>query len=316
MQTRRNTLIALVGVPILLSSVFPSSAQKAREVRIGYQKNGILAIARQRGTLEARLAPQGASVKWIEFTAGPPLLEAMNIGSVDFGYTGDAPPIFAQAAGAAIVYVAGQAVTTGQGIIVKADSPIKTLADLKGKRVAFHKGSSAHNVTIAALESAGLAWADITPIYLSPADAAAAFARDSIDAWAIWDPFLAIAEAKNKTRLLADGDKVADSNSFYLANRDFAAKEPALVRQVIDGLAEVGTWAESNRDQVGKTLAEITGVDLAAQTVAANRATFKIGQVDEAIIKKQQGIADRFYKLGLIPKAISIREAVVTVPQT
>lgn len=314
MPTRRQALIGLSGLPLVLSGI--AVAQTSREVRIGYQKNGVLAIARERGALEKRLAPQGIGVKWIEFTAGPPLLEAMNVGSVDFGYTGDSPPIFAQAAGAAIVYVAGQPVTTGQGIIVKADSPIKSLAELKGKRVAFHKGSSAHNVTIAALESAGLAWSDIVPTYLSPADAAAAFARDSIDAWAIWDPFLAIAELKYKTRLLADGDRIADSNSFYLANRDFAAKDPKLVAEVIAGLAEVAVWAEAHREDVGRSLAAITGVDLAAQTLAASRATFAIGRIDERIIKKQQEIADRFYKLGLIPRAIVIREAVASVPQT
>jgi sulfonate transport system substrate-binding protein len=314
MSTRRQTLIGLAGLPLLLAEA--ARAQTGREVRIGYQKNGILAIARERGTLEKRFAPQGVGVRWIEFTAGPPLLEAMNVGSVDFGYTGDAPPIFAQSAGAAIVYVAGQPVTTGQGIIVKADSPIGGLADLKGKRVAFHKGSSAHNVTIAALESVGLGYGDIVPIYLSPADAAAAFARDSIDAGAIWDPFLAIAEQKHKTRLLAEGSNVADSNSFYLANRDFAAKNGKLVAAVIAGLAEVAAWAENNREEVGLSLAAITGVDIAAQTMAAKRATFAIGRIDEKIIEKQQQIADRFHKLGLIPRAIIVRDAVASIPQT
>ena len=297
---------ALIGFP---GSSGAQVRATAKELRIGYQKNGVLVIARQQAVLEHNLAAHGIDVKWSEFTSGPPMLEAMNAGAIDVGQVGDTPPIFAQAAGAAIVYVAGQPSTNGQGILVKQNSPIHTLADLKGKRIGFTQGSSAHNVTLLALEKAGLTYADITPVYLSPPDGAAAFARDSIDAWAIWDPYFAIGETHGG-RILVNASEVGKTNSFYIGNRDFAARDPQLLRAVLDTLAETAKWAEANRDKVAKSLADVTGVDLAIQTIAANRSSFVIGKLTDEIIATQQAVADRFQKLGLIPKPIIVRDAV------
>ncbi|HVG52550.1 MAG TPA: ABC transporter substrate-binding protein, partial [Xanthobacteraceae bacterium] len=196
------------------------------------------------------------------------------------------------------------------------DSPIRKVTDLKGKRVGLTKGSSAHNVTIATLEKFGLSFGDITPVYLAPPDAAAAFMRGSIDAWAIWDPYYAIGEIKGKGRVLIEARDVEKTNSFYLANRDFATRQGKLLRDVIDTLAETALWAEANRGSVAKSLADVTGVELDIQTVAANRASFAIGKITDDIVKTQQAVADRFYKLGLIPKPIVVREAVWVPPQS
>jgi sulfonate transport system substrate-binding protein len=305
----RGALAAVVAAPIVLRSGVISAQSPLKELRIGYQKNGVLVIARQQAVLERDLGKRGVDVNWVEFASGPPLLEAMNAGSVDIGQTGDTPPIFAQAAGAAVVYVAGQPITNGQGILVGSNSSIRALADLKGKRIGFTKGSSAHNVVVIALEKAGLGYGDITPIYLNPADAAAAFARGTIDAWAVWDPYLAIGE-RNGGRILVQAHEIAKTNSFYLANREFAASQPHVVRDVIDRLAETAQWAQANRDQVARALAEVTGLDLEIQTIAANRSSFAIGEVTEDIIATQQAVADRFQKHGLIPNRINVRDAV------
>src|SRR4051794_41050539 len=198
---RRDFFKLSVGATTIALLRSPASAQGGlKEIRIGYQKTGVLVIARQRATLEKHFAPQGIDVKWVEFSSGPPMMEAMNVGSVDYGAVGDSPPVFAQAAGAAIVYAAGQPITNGQGILVPKDSPIRSIADLKGKRIGFTKGSSAHNVMVQTLEKAGLTYADITPVYLTPPDAGPAFANGSIDAWAIWDPYFAIGETKQGGR--------------------------------------------------------------------------------------------------------------------
>lgn len=311
---RRQFLAGTLGAAASSRDVLAQTSLK--EFRIGYQKTGVLVIARQQGVLEQRLGKLGLAVKWVEFTSGPPLLEAMNVGSIDLGAVGDSPPIFAQTAGAAIVYVAGAPINNGQAILVKPDSAIRTLTDLKGKRIAFTKGSSAHNVVIAALEKAGLTYADITPAYLSPADAGAAFARDSVDAWAVWDPFFAIAEKTQGARVLVNATDVAKTYSFYLANRDFAARLPKIVREALDGLQEAANWAENNRGEVAKALAAVTGVNFEIQKIAADRATFPFGPVTEEIITAQQAVADRYYKLGLIPRAIVVRDAVWTAPST
>jgi sulfonate transport system substrate-binding protein len=280
-----------------------------KEIRVGYQKNGVLVIARQQATLETHFAPKGIAVKWVEFPSGPPMLEAMNVGSIDYGSVGDSPPVFAQSAGAAIVYAAGQPITNGQGILVPNNSAIRSIADLRGKRLGFTKGSSAHNVVVQTLEKAGLGYADITPVYLSPPDAGPAFANGSIDAWAIWDPYFAIGE-KHGGQVLVEASQIAKTNSFYVGNRDFAARYPGALRDVVDTLAQTAVWAEANRDQVAKSLADVTGVDLEIQTIAAKRSSFAIGKVTEDIIATQEAVADRFYRLGLIPKPIVVRDAV------
>ena len=280
-----------------------------REVRIGYQKNGVLVITRQQAALEAHFAPKGIAVKWVEFSSGPPMLEAMNVGSVDYGAVGDAPPIFAQSAGAAIVYAAGQPVTNGQGILVPKNSPIRTIADLKGKRVGFTRGSSAHNVVVHALEKAGLTYSDITPVYLTPPDAGPAFGNGSIDAWAVWDPYLAIGEIRQNGRILANASEITKANSFYIANRGFAKNQGTVLQYIIDVTTSTAAWAEAHRDDVAKSLSAVTGIPLDIQTIAANRSSFAVGPITSDIVATQQDVADRFFKLGLIPKPIAIRDA-------
>ncbi|MCK1720531.1 sulfonate ABC transporter substrate-binding protein [Bradyrhizobium sp. 141] len=308
---RRDFLRLSVGTAAAAAFASRANAQSAvKEIRIGYQKTGVLVIARQQASLEKHFTALGIDVKWIEFSSGPPMMEAMNVGSVDFGAVGDSPPVFAQAAGAAIVYAAGQPITNGQGILVPKESPIRTIADLKGKRIGFTKGSSAHNIVVQTLEKAGLTYADISPVYLTPPDAGPAFANGSIEAWAIWDPYFAIGEAKQGGRILINSREITKTNSFYIANREFAKSHGAILQQIVDVTTAAGRWAEQHRDEVAKSLAAITGVPLDIQTVAAKRANFVVGPVTDDIVATQQGVADRFYKLGLIPKPIVIRDIV------
>ncbi|WP_230371063.1 aliphatic sulfonate ABC transporter substrate-binding protein [Paludibacterium denitrificans] len=182
-------LLAVLGVSFALST--NAWAAKADPLRIGYQKYGSLVLLKARGTLEKRLAPLGVEVKWTEFPAGPQLLEGLNVGSVDFGTTGETPPIFARAAGANLLYIANEPPSpAGEGIVVRKDSPIRSVKDLKGKRVVLNKGSNVHYLLVKALQKAGLKYSDITPVYLPPADARAAFERGSVDALGYLGPIL------------------------------------------------------------------------------------------------------------------------------
>jgi sulfonate transport system substrate-binding protein len=315
---KRREFLKLSAGTVALATMMPRARAEAtvKEIRVGYQKNGVLVIARQQATLEKHFAPAGIDVKWVEFSSGPPMLEAMNVGSIDYGAVGDSPPIFAQSAGAAIVYAAGQPITNGQGILVPANSGIQTIADLKGKRIGFTKGSSAHNVVLQTLEKVGLSYADITPVYLTPPDAGPAFANGSIDAWSIWDPYFAIGETKQNGRVLVNASEIGKTNSFYIANREFARNHGAVLQQMIDVTASTAKWAEAHRDEVAKSLSAVTGIPLDIQTAAANRSSFAIGPVTDDIVATQQGVADRFFKLGLIPKPIVVRDAVWKSTQT
>ncbi|KIU44879.1 MULTISPECIES: sulfonate ABC transporter substrate-binding protein [Bradyrhizobium] len=316
MKRREFLQLSLATAASVALSPGAQAQADTKEIRIGYQKNGVLVITRQREALENHFKPQGISVKWVEFSSGPPMMEAMNVGSVDYGAVGDSPPIFAQAAGAAIVYAAAQPIINGSGILVPQNSAIRTIADLKGKRVGFTKGSSAHNVVIQTLEKAGLTYDDITPVYLTPPDAGPAFANGGIDAWAIWDPYFAIAETKQNGRILINTSEVTKTNAFYIANRDFATKRGALLQQVVDVTTSTAAWAQAHPDEVARSLAAVTGVPLDIQTIAARRAGFSVGPVTDDVIATQQGVADRFFKLGLIPKQIAIRDIVWRNTQT
>ena len=316
MISRRKLLGSTAFAALAAMARAPLFADAPKQVRIGYQKNGVLVVAHQRAALEQHFAPSGIAIGWVDFASGPPMLEAMNAGSVDFGQVGDTPPIFAQAADADIVCAAGQPITNGQGILVKRGSAIGVLADLKGTRIGFTKGSSAHNVVVMALEKAGLSYGDITPVYLSPPDGAAAFASGSIDAWAIRDPYYAIGEVSGGGRVLVEASELGKTNSFYIANRDFAVRSPQILSQIVDVLAATADWAQAHRDQVGHVLAAVTGVDLDIQTKAAQRSSFAIGKLTDDIVATQQAVADRFFRLGLIPHPIVVREAVWTASQS
>ncbi len=315
MITRRQTLglFGAAAATAILPSVKPARAA-ATEFRVGWQKNSVLALAKRRGALEKRLADQGITVSWSEFTSGPPLLEALGAGALDFGATGDVPPLFAQAAGGALYYVGVyRGSPAGSAILVRKDSPIKSLEDLKGKKVAFKRGSSAHNVTVKALRKAGLKPEDVQQVDLAPPDAAAAFKNGSIDAWSIWDPYLAIAEADPDTRILTTAEGIVDSYSFFLANKDFTDENGTVIVNVLDELAKVGRSAQDNLDATVKELSEITGVPAEVTRVTLQRPGADLGSVttvSDAAASYQQALADEFYNLGIVPKKLTTGDIV------
>jgi sulfonate transport system substrate-binding protein len=312
MFTRRIALAALTAAATLAFSS-GSWAEAPDSFKVGYQKSAsILVVARQQGLLEARLAELGVDkVDWVEFQFGPPLLEALGSGAVDIGFVGDTPPIFAQAAGANLVYVASTP-SVFSGILVPEDSPLRTIADLEGKRVALAKGSSSHNFTVQALKTANLGFGAIEPRYLAPADAAAAFASGAVDAWTVWDPYLALGEQRQGARLLASSatDPALRSNSFYLANRDFAEAHGDVLEAALQQIAVATTWGAEHREELAEISARTTGVDEAAQKVAVNRYDIAVHPITAETLERQQGIADAFFELGLIPKTIDVTDYV------
>jgi len=309
---RREFLQLSIGTAAVAALSSHARAEAApKEIRIGTQKGGFFPAVRQRHTIEDVFKPLGIEIPWIDFQFGPPLLEAINVGSVDFGYVGDSPPIFAQAAGARIRYVAAvKQDGNTQAIIVPHESSIRTLDDLRGKRIAFARGSSAHNLLVAALEKAGVAWNDITPAPLAPADATAAFVKGSVDAWSIWDPYLALAELKESARVIAWDKDVHKPNAFYIAGSDFVEKFPALVARLNGVFASEGVWADRHHEEVASAQAAATGVDIEAIRRFVDRSNYRVVPVDDEVIKGQQAVADRFARLGLIPKPVRISEIV------
>lgn len=312
-HARRRTLALLSAAALLGGLPRLAAAQDKGVLRIGFQKYGTLTLLKVRGTLEQRLAPLGISVRWSEFPAGPVLLEALNVGSIDYGTVGEAPPIFAQAAGADLLYIANEpAAPKSEAIVVPRTSSLRTVAELKGRKVALNKGSNVHYLLVRALEQAGVAYTDVQTIFLPPADARAAFERGAVDAWVIWDPFLAAAEKQLGARVLADGSGLVSNHQFFLAARRYAEKNPAILQLLQDELGKVDQWAQQNPQQVASALAAQTGLDTNVLELAARRAAYGVQPVSAAVIAEQQRIADSFTALKLIPRKITVRAALPT----
>lgn len=307
---RRRLLLGATAALFAATAAQAQTEPPTQLLRIGYQKYGTLTLLKAKGDLEKRLAPQGITVKWTEFPAGPQLLEGLNVGSIDFGTVGEAPPIFAQAAGADLVYVANQPpAPSAEAIVVPKDSALKSVADLKGRKVALNKGSNVHYLLVKALEKAGLKYGDVQVVFLPPADARAAFERGAVDAWVIWDPFLAAAERQIGARVLADGRGVVANHQFYLAARGYADKQPQVIQAIVEELARLDRWAQGNSKEVAQFLAPQIGLDLSITELAASRFSYGIQPISAAVAAEQQKIANVFFDLKLIPKPLRIADA-------
>jgi sulfonate transport system substrate-binding protein len=305
----RRRLIQGAAAAIALPSFAALAQAPARQLRIGNQK-GYLTLLKGRGTLEKRLAPLGVSVKWTEFTAGPVQLEALNVGSIDFGDVGEAPPIFAQAAGAPLAYV-GATVQRPQSeaVLVPKGSAIKTVADLKGKKIALNKGSNVHYFIVKLFEKHGLAYADLNLVYLPPADARAAFEKGSVDAWVIWDPFLAAAEKTLDARVLADATGVVGNRAYYFSSLDYVAKNADVLAIAIEELNKIDVWGAANKGALAGELATLWGLPKPVAELSVNRSAYGTAPITKAILGEQQKIADTFFELKLIPRKINVLEA-------
>lgn len=308
-MNHRRRALALLILMLGVASRTPAFAEE-KAVRIGFQKYGTLILLKARGGLEERLKPLGYTVTWTEFPAGPQLLEAMNAGAIDIGSTGEAPPIFAQAAGGAITYVANEPpAPQGEAILVPAASAIRTVADLKGKSVALNKGSNVHYLLVRALEKAGVAYGDIKPVFLAPADARAAFERGDVAAWAIWDPYYAAGQAATNARVLTTGEGLVPNVQFYLARRDFGAANGPAVDALIAALGEVDRWAGQNSAAAAELLAAAIHVPAPIIATALSRQSFGVNRITPGVVRDQQAVADAFKALGLLPRPVSIAEA-------
>jgi sulfonate transport system substrate-binding protein len=300
--------VAVLSMATALAGVGASYGQD-KTVRIGYQKYGKLVLLKGKGSLEEKLRPFGYKVSWTEFPSGPPLLEALNVGAIDFGIAGETPPIFAQAAGAPLVYLAyDPPAPQGEAILVPKDSTLKSVADLKGKKVALNKGSNVHYLLVKALEKAGLKYTEIEPVFLAPSDALAAFTRGSVDAWVIWDPYEAAAEASTGARILADGTGIVSNYQFYFTSKNFLAHDAKAVDVVLEALNEADDWTKNNIEAVAEQLSPSVGLPASVLAVSLKRESYGILPISDDVIASQQRIADTFFGLGLLPKTVTVSD--------
>jgi sulfonate transport system substrate-binding protein len=308
-----------VFISIALFALAPltrADDQKLSSVRIGYQKYGTLNVVKAEGSLEKALATRGISVTWTLFPAGPQLLEALNAGGIDLGNAGEAPPIFAEAAGVNLVYFGNQPpFPKGEGVLVKKDSPIQKVSDLKGKRIAFNRGSNVHFFLVKLLEKNGLKIDDIKSVFLAPADAWAALEGGSVDAWVIWDPYMTAAIDRSGARILQDAEGIAANREFFLADRRFAQAHQDILLAIHDAVNRSGTWVSTKPEEVVRYLAPQLGMSEEVITKVIHAQPWGFQSINDQVVSDQQTIGDTFFGLKLIPKTIRVADAVMRIPE-
>jgi len=314
MRRRRLLTTASLAAPaMLLARPFVARAASAGTLKIGYQKASVtLVLARARKTFEAKLNPLGYDVSWAEFTSGPPLLEAMNAGAVNFGFTGEPPMIFAQAAGTPVVYVAATNPSPrALAILQPAKGTLTSVADLAGKKVAVAKGSSAHYLLVSALAHAGVPYTAVTKVFLQPADARAAFAGGDVDAWSIWDPFYAGAQAAGG-KVITDGTGLMLNRSYYSSIKDFASQHPDALNAAIEVINAQEAWESGHIEETAADISPSIGLPEPTLKTWFARQKYGVNKMTPEIFAGQQKIADAFFKLGLIPQQIDVASAAWT----
>ncbi len=312
-HTRRfKSLLTLASLGMLLSSPVWAIDPSVKQLRIGFQKSSInFAITKQQKLLEQEFP--NAKVTWNEFPAGPQILEALAVGSIDVGVTGDAPPVYAQAAGKPLYYIAYEtAKPLASAILIPKGSSLKQLADLKGKRIALQKGSSAHFLLVQAVRKAGLKWSDIQPIWLTPADARAAFQKGAVDAWAIWDPYYASTELEDQAKVLATGKNLSPNYTFYLAAPNFVQQHPQAVTGLLKQINQADRWVQQHQSETADLIGKSTGLKPAVSSLFVQRRPrpSAAAPLNAKVIAEQQQLADIFSQQGIIPNSIRIKQAV------
>ncbi|MCC5620875.1 aliphatic sulfonate ABC transporter substrate-binding protein [Nostoc sp. CHAB 5715] len=307
-----------LSTPLIGSLVNNAQAQKkagftAKVINLAYQTSGD--IVKVKKVVEPRFKALGVTVNWVgPFPAGPQLIEAMNAGKVDIGNVGETPPIFSQAAGITeVIYIAGRTPSKGenQGVVVRANSPIKKIADIKGKKIAFQRGSNAHYLLAKALQEVGLKIKDVTIVGLTPSEARDAFIQDKVEVWVGGDPFLALVEKIIPIRNLRNAARINTLGGFYLGRRQFVTQNPELVRVFLEEADKVGEWAEKNPTEVAKAFAPELKLDVSVLEKVARRRTFRLRRLTPGIIAEQQRVADFYFQEKIIPRKINIRDAIL-----
>ena len=327
-QPQRRTVLkrivqySVLGLFTLSSSLVGSlvqstQAQTGKVINLGYQTSGD--IVKSKKAVEPLFKALGVTVNWVgPFAAGPQLIKALDEGKVDIGTVGETPPIFDQAARPGlipeVVYLTGRPPTDGtnQGIIVKANSPIKKVADLRGKKIAFQVGSNAQYLLAKALKEVGLKISDIQIVALTPTGARDAFIQDKADAWVGGDPLLAAVESTTPIRNLRNAAGINILNGFYIGRRAFVTQNPQLVRVFLEEAEKVGEAAEKNPSDYAKILVDEQKLPPAVALKVASRRNYRLKKITPAIIALQQSVADFYYEEKVIPRKIDIKQGILS----
>jgi sulfonate transport system substrate-binding protein len=303
----RNVGAALFGFMVGFSAVASALGADVVTLRVGDQKGGNRALLEIAGL--AKDLPY--KIEWSEFPAAAPILEALNAGALDFGYTGDLAFLTVYAAGAPIKAIGGtRSDARTQAILVRNDSPIKSIADLKGKRLAGTRGGWGQFLIDATLEKAGNGVNDATFAPLGPVDAKIALVAGSIDGWAVWEPYVSYATLKDNARVVADGAGLTPTITFYVASDQAIATKRAAVQDLVRRLDKARLWSLDHVAEYAKATAELTKLpeDVLLSAYIAQRTSAIV--IDADVVKEIQQASDRATRYGILGKTLDVSKAV------
>jgi sulfonate transport system substrate-binding protein len=288
----------------------PRSERRSRtKIRIGCQKLGLLMLVKAYGAFDAALAARGIGVEWLEYDGGIQIVEALGTSELDLGIVGDCPAVVAQAGDEPIVYLAAEPpAPRGTALIVPGASGVRAIADLRGKRVVVNRAAQAHYLLIKALEEAGIAASELEVQFEAPERALRAFRSGSVDAWAIWDPWLSSARLDLGARVLRDATGLLENSAYYVARREFADSSPEILRELLTELQATARRVERDPARAVNLIAPRLGLSSQALAQSLDRALRTV-PLTAGQIAAQQDIADTLLRWRLIPRAVSVADA-------
>lgn len=291
------------AAPPAAKAVAPAASTSGVTLRIGDQAGtGAQALLDASGLIHQL----PFTVKWSDFTSGPPMLQALSAGALDLGGVGDAPPVFAAAGGAKLAIVGALANNPNSAaLVVPKGSSITSIKQLKGKRIAVAQGSSADYHLLTVLKQAGLSVHDVTLDYLQPAEALAALQSGSVDAWDIWAPFIQEATLQDGARTLVNGDGYGSNYSYEVASSAALAnpKQVAAIDQYLKVLDEAHHWANTHVGQWAAVWAKATGLPGSTMDAAARDDTQQPVPVTSSTVQAEQALVNAFASAGLVPRS-------------
>src|SRR5882724_10884645 len=303
----RNIAAMLIAAAVTICAATRTFADEAIVLRVGDQKGGnrsLLEISGLSKDLPYR-------IEWSEFPAAAPILEALNAGALDVGYTGDLSFLTVYATGAPIKAIGGtRSDARTQAILVRKDSPIQTAADLKGKRLAGTRGGWGQFLIDATLEKAGYKPDDTTFAPLGPVDAKIALVAGSIDGWAVWEPYVSYATLKDNARVVANGEGLTPTITFIVASDSAISTKRAAVHDLVQRLNKARLWSLDHLPEYAKNTAELTKLpeDVLLSAYTAQRTSPIV--IDTAIVKEVQEASDRATRYGILSKTLDVSKAV------
>lgn len=308
-------LIMWLSVAVYGYTQTTTAASDLETVTIGYQKADPVDIARQHGELIKKMKAKGYQVVFKEFSDGAALMTALKSGAIDYARVGDTPPVTAKAAGTDIALIAAGATKEyGSGILVGKNSQITNLKQLKGKTIAYQKGTAAQYLIIQALKKAGLSINDVKLVNMDQSSASVAFAKGSVDAWVTWDPYTATAQVNQGAKLLTNGTGLAKNRDFLISTQNYAKTHTALSKLLTTYINDDMTWANNHHTQLIAMLSKTLKLSDAVIQKMVERRTYAMALVkaDSSIVDEENQIANTFYQEGVVTEKVDMKTTLVS----